>query len=53
MGLHPSDSTGKLQDGDALDDRQIRAQMSTQSLLSLPEVSSSDHIFTAKEQVRL
>jgi hypothetical protein len=32
--------------------KQIPAQVSSQNLLSLPPVSSSDHIFTAKEQVR-
>lgn len=48
---NPSDSSGKLQDGDGLNTGQIPAQLSSQSLLSLPEVSiSSDHIFTAGEQ---
>ena len=50
--MHLEDSSGKPQDPEALNTNQIPVQMSSQSLLSLPEVLSSDHIFASGEQVR-
>ena len=50
--MHLEDSSGKPQDAEALNTNQMPVQMSSQSLLSLPEVLSSDHIFTSREQVR-
>ena len=49
-----SDSSEKQHEEEALntDDAEIDRQISHQSVLSLPEVMSSDHIFTTKDQVR-
>ncbi|XP_028398028.1 EF-hand calcium-binding domain-containing protein 12-like [Dendronephthya gigantea] len=48
--IEPSDNLGIIQ-GDTLNcTNQIAVQFSSQSLLSLPGVSSSDHIFTTSDQ---
>ena len=53
MRKHLEEEDEGVNSSDALSPGQIPAQASSQSLLSLPPVStSSDHIFTAKEQVR-
>lgn len=50
-GLQAPESSGI--DEDALLASQIPGQVSSQSHLSLPEISSSDHIFSSREQVRI
>ena len=51
--MHPTtDLSESLQDPDGLNTNHLPAQLSSQSFLSLPEASSSDHIFTSGEQVR-